>query len=115
MSNNKSNIEEILDDGELTMEELDRIAGGESRIAVTDLGTSSLPPLNADAQLTVFNTSIQTTPLPIIDPLNIQVSPPVNAKIDSSYTSHLGAIGTSGNEASTHMKVMPINLTATFP
>ena len=40
---------------------------------------------------------------------------PVEAKTDSAYTSFIGAIGTSGNEASTHMKHMPLNLTMHYP
>jgi hypothetical protein len=46
---------------------------------------------------------------------DVQVLPPVEAKIDSSYTSYFGAIGTSGNENSTFLTKMPLNLTRTFP
>ena len=46
---------------------------------------------------------------------DVSVIPEVNAKTDSAYTSFIGAIGTSGNEASTHMKHMPINMTMMFP
>lgn len=39
----------------------------------------------------------------------------VQSSIDSSYTSHSGAIGISNNEASTAMKHKPLNLTSRFP
>lgn len=39
----------------------------------------------------------------------------VQSSIDSSYTSFLGAIGTSGNEALGLMKHLPLNLTNRFP
>ena len=44
---------------------------------------------------------------------DVVVVPEVNAKIDSSYSSHFGSIGSSGNEA---MKVhLPLNITSKFP
>ena len=39
----------------------------------------------------------------------------VVANIDSSYTSHLGAIGASANEHSAHFGGMPLNITSRFP
>ena len=39
----------------------------------------------------------------------------VHAKIDSSYTSYFGAIGTNKNENSNGVKALPLNLTAILP
>jgi hypothetical protein len=39
----------------------------------------------------------------------------VHAKIDSSYSSTFGAIGTNGNENSIKLAALPLNLTAAFP
>ena len=116
MSNNKQNIEEILDDGELTMEELDRIAGGEGR-AIFDPNATMPLPSGTDAQLDVFKADIQTTPTMTATPFDVQVTtPPVHAGKDSSYTSFLGAEGTgpSGN-FNGHMKHQPMNMTSRFP
>ena len=38
-----------------------------------------------------------------------------HAKIDSSYTSYFGATGTTGNEVSSHVRHMPLNVTTEFP
>ncbi len=39
----------------------------------------------------------------------------VQASIDSSYTSYMGATGTTGNEVSAHRRHLPLNLTNLFP
>lgn len=87
-----ANFEGALDDGELTLEELERIAGGQSG------GT--------DPQLAIFQGDVQTLPTPplVMDP----------AKTDSSYTSYFGATG-STSTISSHMLSLPLNMTNLFP
>ena len=46
---------------------------------------------------------------------DVVVDPQVQASTDSSYSSHIGAIGTSGNEACNKLPFMPINMTMLFP
>ena len=43
------------------------------------------------------------------------VVPPVPSKVDSSYASFFGAAGSSGNEASSSLQLIPVNLTSMFP
>ena len=46
---------------------------------------------------------------------DVAVVPKIQKKVDSSYVSYYGAIGTSGNEASIHMPKLVLNLTMHFP
>ncbi|WP_040294959.1 hypothetical protein [Beggiatoa alba] len=88
----KFQAETALDDGELTMEELERMAGG----------VDTLPAVNVPIS-DAFMKDL------LIGDVKIQ------ANIDSSYTSHLGAIGANNNEASNHYPLLPMNMTAFFP
>ncbi len=75
---------DLPEDGELTLEELEQIIGGQSG--------------GVDFSLTPF----------------IGGDVKAQAKIDSSYTSFFGALGTSGNE-SLHRGGTPFNITSAFP
>ena len=46
---------------------------------------------------------------------DVQVVPDIMAKVDSSYASFFGAIGTTGNEAAKSLPIIPLNLTMEFP
>ena len=97
MSQPEINSIENWESEELSEAELDALAGG--RIAK--------------------RSAFSTTPT-FVDYYNIFsgdviVVPSVPSKVDSSYTSFIGGTGTSGNEASTFMKHIPLNLSDKFP
>jgi hypothetical protein len=85
---------------ELSEAELDALAGGQS-FTITP-STLTLPTISQ-----VFTPQ----PLPPLLPLvgDVQIA----AKIDSSYSSYLGANGTRGNE--NNLNAIPFNLTSAFP
>lgn len=84
---------DLPEDGELTLEELEQIIGGQSG----GLDFSSTPNLGVEKKL--FEGDVMM----------------VQPKIDSSYSSYFGTNGTSGNEVTSNMKHIPLNLTAAFP
>lgn len=91
--------------GELTLQDLEKLAGGASLLEPTTLAS---PP----ASLPVPGPSPDLQAL--LDPA-AAAAQPVEKKVDSSYTSYFGATGTSGNEAALHLQSIPINLQHTFP
>jgi hypothetical protein len=93
--------------GELTLQDLEKLAGGASLLEPTTLAS---PP----ASLPVPGPSPDLQAL--LDPAAAAAAAlPVEKKVDSSYTSYFGATGTSGNEAALHLQSIPINLQHTFP
>ena len=97
MSQPEINSIENWESEELSEAELDALAGGR----------------------TAKRSAFSTTPTFLYDSNifvgDVIVVPPVPSKVDSSYTSFIGATGTSGNEASTLMKHIPLNLSREFP
>jgi len=123
------NVEDLLADGELSLAELARIIGGADPF--TTPSSTFVDPFAPMAQTTAAQLGVGTGSIP-----NSPASPTTDyfaankdlfsgdtavkvpnpqAGTDSSYTSRIGAIGTSGNEASTHMKHLPLNMTKEFP
>jgi len=120
------NVEDLLADGELSLAELARIIGGADPF--TTPSSTFVDPFAPMAQTTAAQLGVGTGSIP-----NSPASPTtdyfaankdlfsgdtavkVQAGTDSSYAGYFGAMGTSQNEASTHMKHMPINVTASQP
>ena len=118
------NVEDLLADGELSLAELARIIGGADPF--TTPSSTFVDPFAPMAQTTAaqldFGTGSipSTTALPSVDFSTankdlLAGDVKVKAGTDSSYAGYFGATGTSQNEASTHMKLMPINLTHLQP
>jgi hypothetical protein len=78
------------DDGELTLEELAQIAGGQAGF------DSSLP------QFSMFQGDVQ-----------VVSTDKVEAKADSSYTSYIGAAAEPNTFG--HIRAIPLNLSQAFP
>ena len=110
MASNTINPLEDWESEELSEAELDLLAGGS---LLPDFNTSlsnppgSIPPLTPldTAASAKFNSQFNSNDIPVLVP----------KKVDSSYTSYFGAIGTTGNEISAHVTSKPANLTNLFP
>jgi len=124
------NVEDLLADGELSLAELARIIGGADPF--TTPSSTFVDPFAPMAQTTAAQLGVGTGSIPnspaspttdyfaankdlFSGDTAVKVPDPGGAKTDSAYISFLGATGTSSNEASTHMKHMPINVTASQP
>lgn len=70
---------------------------------------------NAPSVSTTAMTFTGTPQLEVINTNPLQVPLLVLPKIDSSYTSYQGALGTTGNEVSSLPGYMPLNITVMFP
>jgi hypothetical protein len=110
MASNKVNPLEDWESEELSEAELDLLAGG---FLPTDFNTSlsnpSLPAPGSTPQLTPLDAA--TTAKFENAFKNDVVISPVAARVDSSYTSYFGALGTTVSHPGGH----PLNITNRFP
>jgi hypothetical protein len=106
MARHEVNPIEDWESEELSEEELDLLAGGLDPFKPIDFtGSVKSNPLDLNNQNFLGGDVVLLKADKVFEP----------AKVDSSYSSHLGAIGGNKNEASLHQPILPLNITNKFP
>lgn len=88
--------------GELSLQDLEKLAGG-APLPDPNKQAASESPSAPNPELAAMLTPGELQP------------PTIEKKVDSSYTSVIGATGTAGNEAALTQQAIPIDLKHTFP